>query len=329
MSFKICVIGCGWVADAMHGPAYARYKSENPGTVLAGCCDTNAERAGAFKNKYGFLSAYADMKEMLAKEKPDAVCLNAPVHLTASLAAEILETGVPLLLEKPPGRTKEEVARLMEIAERKNVPHRVAFNRRYSPLVRKTKEILDGIDGKIQGLQYDMYRVGRADADFSTTAIHAIDTARHIAGSDYANIQFAYRDYPELGENVADIRMLCTMKNGAAVSINICPVTGIDIERAAINLPDTSCFLDFLGNPLNPSGRLTMVTKNAIALDIEGKDAGDGAERYERDGFWNEDKTFFDDIQAGRKPDGGLASALQSVEAAESVRNRAREVNFA
>ncbi len=58
MSFRIGVIGCGAIAFAQHGPAYARYAAARPGTVLAGCSDLDPGRSAAFARQFGFSHAY-------------------------------------------------------------------------------------------------------------------------------------------------------------------------------------------------------------------------------------------------------------------------------
>jgi predicted dehydrogenase len=230
-----------------------------------------------------------------------------------------------LLLEKPPGRTRGEITRLIDIADIKNVPNSVAFNRRHAPLIIKLRELIDAerMPEQVRSIQYDMFRVGRADEDFSTTAIHAIDAARFIACSDYKRVNFTYCDYPDIGRNVADIYMTCEMRSGAIVNINICPVTGITKEAATVALRDKTYFLDLLGNPLNPTGRLIAVEKKNITVNISG-----GAEPFVREGFYNENKTFLNDIIAGRKPAGSLDTAFQSVILAECVRERKLEYIF-
>jgi len=326
MGFKICVVGCGHIANAMHGHAYVKYAGENPDAVFAGCCDIDPERAKAFQSKFGFANAYTDMDDMLKKEKPDAVCLLSPVEVIAGQAAKILELGVPLLLEKPPGRTLGEASGLAEVAARKNTPHRVAFNRRYAPLIRELRASLSAVPpGDIQSLQYDMLRVGRTDGDFSTTAIHAIDAVRFLAGSDYRHIRFTYREYPELGGNVTDIHMMCEMKSGTIVKLNICPVTGITAEGAVVCLHDSTYYLDHMSTPLSPAGRLTKIERNSIVMDITANDTLDGTEPFEREGFYYENKSFFDDIIAGRKPSGTLDTALQTVDVANCIRERRNE----
>jgi len=326
MSFKICVVGCGGIAQSMHGPAYAKYAAINTDVKLAGCCDIDQGRAKDFAARFGFVNAYADMEEMLRRERPDAVCLLSPVQLTARLAAKILDEGIPLLLEKPPGLTGQETSRLAEIAAKKNVPHRVAFNRRYSPLVRRLKRSLELWEpGAIRSIAYDMFRVNRLDPDFSTTAIHAIDAARYIAGSDYRRVRFTYRGYPGHEDFVRDVFMDCEMKSGASVRISIAPSTGILAERALVNLCDHSFALDFLGQPLCPTGRLTSLRGNKVEYDLAGDEAGDGGLPFEREGFYYENSSFFDGIIARVYHPGDLSAAVQSVEVARYLREGAAE----
>jgi len=318
-------VGCGAIANTMHGPAYVKYAAENKDAMLAGCCDIDEKKSIAFQNDFGFLQAYTDMDAMLAQQKPDAVCLMTTVESTAELAEKILAAGIPMIMEKPPGKTPEVTMRLADIAAKRHVPVRVAFNRRYAPLVRRMKTLLADSGERIQSLQYEMLRIDRPDSDFSTTAIHALDAVRFITGADFKAIRFEYAAYPELGENVADTHMQCIMGNGTIVNLSICPVTGMNSEKAVVNLHGDTLILDFLGNAVNLTGRLIHLRKGDVILSINGGDTPDGSARFEREGFYWENKSFFDDIIAGKKPEGDLASAVQSVAAAECMRNRARK----
>src|SRR3981189_3665688 len=112
------MIGCGEHAESSHGPAQARYAAMHVGTELAACCDLDAARAERHRQRFGFARAYTDVAAMLDAEKPDAAVLAVPVHLTPAVAAPRLARGVPLLVEKPPGRTTQEVDTLIAAAER-------------------------------------------------------------------------------------------------------------------------------------------------------------------------------------------------------------------
>src|SRR3989304_5938168 len=134
---RLCQIGCGEHARVAHGPAQARYASTHPGIELAACCDLDLGRASSYARDFGFARHHTDALAMLETERPDAVVLVVPDPLPGDLGCPVLERGLPLLLEKPPGRTLAEVDRLIAAAEsrRPAAPPPVAFNRRFVPLV--------------------------------------------------------------------------------------------------------------------------------------------------------------------------------------------------
>jgi predicted dehydrogenase len=330
MNFRICEIGGGWMATQGHGPSYQRYAQENPEVELAACCDISPEAAREFQQKFGFARYYTDIFEMLDKEKPDAVCLTVPVHLTADLAVRIMEAGYPVMMEKPPGLDSKEAMKIIDAAERTNMPNQVAFNRRFTPLIRKLKDELTNHfkPEEIQNIQYFMYRKGRTDEDFSTTAIHGIDAVKFLAGSEYKSVRFTYQELPGLGKGVANIYMECAFESGAAAQLSFCPVAGVVIERAVANLHDHTYFLNVpVWGGMDTPGRLLHVEKDKVVSDISGHALSTVHELYETNGFYAEDASFLDDIRAGKKPVNDVQSALQSVEIAECIRNRKSEYN--
>lgn len=328
VKFKICAIGGGWMATQGHGPAYREYAEENPEVELAACCDIDEEVAKKYKERFGFSRYYTDIFHMLEKEKPDAVCLIVPVHLTAPLAMRIMELGYPLIMEKPPGINKEETLNIIKIADEGNIPNQVAFNRRFTPLIKKLKDELTAKykPSDIQNIQYFMYRVGRIDDDFSTTAIHGIDATRYLAGSDYKHVRFFYQELPELGEGVANIFMDCTFVSGTTAQLSFCPVTGVTIERAIANTHGHTYFLDIpIWGGIDSPGRLLHIKDDKVDFDISGHDICSSQELYKTNGFYDENVSFFNDIRAGRKPINNVKTALQSVEIAECIRERLTE----
>ena len=328
MGFRICAIGGGWMATQGHGPAYRRYVRENPEVELAACCDINEETAREYQKKFGFSRYDTDIFAMLDREKPDAVCLTVPVHLTAPLAVRIMEAGYPLMMEKPPGLDSRETQSILSAAEKGDIPNQVAFNRRFTPLIRKLREELAANyhEEDIQCIQYFMYRTGRTDEDFSTTAIHGIDAARYLAGSDYESVRFQYQELPRLGKGVANIYMECVFASGAAAQLSFCPVAGVTAERAVVHLHDHTYFLNVpVWGCMDSPGRLLHVGKNKAVSDFSGLDLCSSQEMYETNGFYGEDASFFDTIRAGKKPVDDVKSALQSVEVAECIRYRRAE----
>ena len=326
MPLRICVIGCGGLSSRAHGPSLAKYAANHPGTELTACCDLDSAKATRYRQANGFLRQYNDFREMLNVETPDAVCLYVPVTETARMSIQLLDLGVPVLLEKPPGMTVDECTAMINASESTGTANQVAFNRRYTPLVARLRESLRSgfAESDIQNIRYDFFRINRCDADFSTTAIHGIDTVRFLAGVDYEEIRFTYQPFPELGPTTANIYLECTFRSGATAQLNFCPVSGVLIERATVNLFNHTYFLDVpIWQAFDFPGRLRHLHKGETVEDVEGSQLGDGTELFELSGFYHENAAFLDDIREGRSPEGNIRSGLQSVAIAEAIRNRA------
>ena len=325
--FKVCSIGCGGIAFGYHGPSLARYAASHPDVELTACCDVDPARAEGFSKRFGYAHHYTDYMTMLEAEQPHAVCLAVPPPLTCEIGCAILQRGLPLLLEKPPGLTTDEVDRLIMAAGKANTPNQVAFNRRYTPLVRHLKALLaTHCPTGIQHLRYDFTRVGRTDADFSTTAIHGIDTACFIAGAPYAHIRFYYQEFPELGPTVANIFMQGSFTSGATFHLEFCPVSGAVTERATVYGLDHSFYLRLpIWNGYDAPGHLQHIHKGALVSDDSGPQISGSNEDFILNGFYAENEAFLEDIRAARHPVGDVRTTRQSVEVAQCIRERRGE----
>jgi myo-inositol 2-dehydrogenase / D-chiro-inositol 1-dehydrogenase len=325
---KVCAIGCGEHAAGFHGPSLARYAAAHPGFELTACCDLQAPRAERYRERFGFARSYTDPGTMLAAETPDAVVLVVPEPVTCTLACDVLERGLPLLLEKPPGRNLAELDRIRAAAEHgfgHPVPHQVALNRRHVPLVREARRLLDARGGPeaLQHIQYEMTRVDRRDADFSATAIHGIDAVRYLAGADYASVRFRYREFPELGPGVANIFLDALMTSGATAQLAFCPVAGVVVERATLHFRDATVYVRLpMWNAYDSPGSLEHVEKGRLVLAVAGEA---GAPSFVLGGFDAQNTAFFDALGAGRPPSPSLLEARESVAVAEKIQQREKE----
>ncbi|MCL2377957.1 MAG: Gfo/Idh/MocA family oxidoreductase [Defluviitaleaceae bacterium] len=323
MGFKICLVGCGAIALHQHGPAIKRYAEFNLDTVFAACCDTDKERAIAFKEAFGLPKYYTNINEMLNNERPQAVSLTVPTGVTASLSCKILSMGYPLILEKPPGLNSAETLRMAESA--KDVPNFVAFNRRYMPIVQKAASLINKWGGAdiITDINYRMIRVGRADSDFSTTAIHGIDLVKYIAQSDYKNVAFKYKEMPQYGKTVANFHMFCEMENGVVTCLDFLPMSGLNTERIEINTHNGLLVLclPIWAGCFDGHGKLSHYVKNEEVLCIKGDEFG-STDEFVIGGFYHENEAFFDGLKRGELFNDGIKSGLQSVDIVDCIRNR-------
>ena len=321
---KICVIGCGGIAFQMHGHAYKRYAALHTDAVLSACCDIDGEKASRFREQFGFKKYYTDFRAMLAEEKPDAVCLNAPVHLTAALASEILELGFPLMMEKPPGRNSDETMMILRAAEISGKIHQVAFNRRFIPVVEYLVNELKQSGEKIQNIGCEFFRYSRKDPDFASTAIHGIDAVKHIAGSDYSRVNFYYQETPEIAAGAGNFFLHGIFKSGVCAQLRFCPNTGARFERITVNAGDNT-YLAYLpyGNSQDSPGTVMHYREDKLVKKVSGGDLCGSSEIFMTNGFYRENEIFFEAVREGNQPVCDLKSGLQSVEIMDCLRRRA------
>ena len=93
---KIAVIGAGWAARIAHLPAYTANR-----TTPVAIADLNTDVANVEAKKHNIPSVYSDWREMIEKEKPDAVSVCVPNVYHRELVLGCLEAGAHVLCEKP------------------------------------------------------------------------------------------------------------------------------------------------------------------------------------------------------------------------------------
>lgn len=140
MSLRTAVIGGGAVSE-VHLTGLAR----NPRTDLVAICDVDDETARELALKYDIMP-YTDTTELLASEALDWIHLCTPVRTHYPLAREIIEAGVPLLIEKPVTDTAEEAAALRDFAAEHDVPVSVVRNHLFTAAMRGARATIDGGD---------------------------------------------------------------------------------------------------------------------------------------------------------------------------------------
>jgi predicted dehydrogenase len=185
---QIGLIGCGEHSKGSHAAPLARYANEHPGEIaLAAACDLDPNRAEYFCGEFGFERAYSDLNKMLSEERLDACISVMPVERIVEVGTLLFERGIPCVIEKPLGASLAEAERLAKVALASATPHMVSVNRRFLPYLNRAIGWA-AENGHLQYVRATMVRNKRSEADFIwSTAIHAVDALRHIAGevNDY------------------------------------------------------------------------------------------------------------------------------------------------
>lgn len=126
---KVAVMGAG----AM-GRNHLRVLNDLDGVDLVGVADSDA--ATVERVSRGFhIEGYTDYRELLQREKPDAVVVAVPTALHCEVVLCALGQGASVLVEKPIASTEDEARRMIEAARRAGVVLTVGHIERYNPAI--------------------------------------------------------------------------------------------------------------------------------------------------------------------------------------------------
>jgi predicted dehydrogenase len=306
--FRLVVIGAGSHSQGNHLPALARYVAEHPGEVeLAGLCDLREAHARQMAARYGFARVYADLDEMLEREKPDGCVAVTPIPVTAEISAKVMQAGVPLLMEKPPGASSDEARQIVDQVQRSGARVMVSMNRRFDPALRAGRAWWG--DRPIEYVRATIVRVDRREPDFVYgTAIHPLDAMRAIAG-DIA----AWSATDRVVDGVRWFVVQLRFESGAQGLLEVLPNAGSMAESYEIAGARARCAIG-VGGP--DSGCVRCWENGALAL--EGEPARD-MPGFVRNGAFDETVAFIAALQEGRGPYPSPAQVLQSVELCQRI----------
>jgi predicted dehydrogenase len=321
---KLCVIGAGAFANYAHGPSMKILSETDPGLELAAVSDLDPEKAETFAEKFGFRRTYADWRRMLALEQPDGTAVLTGVAATADIGSAVLATGCPIMLEKPPGRTRDEIMKIIEAGKKSGAPAMAAFNRRYSPLLRQLLAIREVECGEpVEHLRCDFFRHERLDDDFSTTSIHGIDAMRHLSGSHYAEVTLRYQEL-EREKPTMNIFLFAGFANKVSGVISFCPSTGAAFERYTVCTRRWTLIAETVipGAGADAPGRI-FVYRDGKLLRIEDPTPHRlNSESIYLAGYFSENAAFIENLRHGFPENNDLEMSLDAVEIADALRHR-------
>ncbi len=180
---KAAVIGVG----AM-GQHHARVYTALPTTALVGVADVDGARAREVGRTYG-VAAYTDYQEMLEAEQPDLVTVAVPTSLHGPVAADALQSGAHVLVEKPLAGTIEAAQSLIQEAEELDRKLMVGHIVRFDPAIQALKDQLDeGALGRI--FHIGCRRVGPFPSRIRDVGVvidlapHDLDLMRFVSGDE-------------------------------------------------------------------------------------------------------------------------------------------------
>lgn len=122
---RLAVVGVGHL-----GKEHARILAGMPDVELVGVADACLEQAQSVALRLG-TQPFREFWPLL--NLVDAACIVTPTALHASVAAEFLRRGIPLLVEKPLAASLTEAEVLVQLAQRHNAVLQVGHIERFNP----------------------------------------------------------------------------------------------------------------------------------------------------------------------------------------------------
>jgi UDP-N-acetyl-2-amino-2-deoxyglucuronate dehydrogenase len=172
------VIGCGDVS-VVHFDALTSL----PEVQLVAVWDIDPKQLTAAATDHD-VPGYGDHLTLLEEARPDAVHICTPHNQHALIAADSLERGAHVILEKPLAHTLIEGQRLVEVAERGSAKIAVCFQNRYNAPVQAMHRLLaSGELGRVLGGSATVLWHRTADYDWSLKGTVADGTAVDMSGS--------------------------------------------------------------------------------------------------------------------------------------------------
>ena len=178
---KVALIGAGaW------GLQHARVFAGRRDVDLCAIVGRTLEKTKARAEEFG-TSFYLDLDEMLDRERPDLVSLCLPNlgHFEPTL--QIIESGYPLLVEKPLVFDIREADRLLGEASRRSLFFAINFNHRYARPVLMALEAIE--QGMLGDVVFATWRFGgessetpHPHANLIETQCHGLDMLEHLCG---------------------------------------------------------------------------------------------------------------------------------------------------
>ena len=171
MAVRIGVVGVGSM-----GALHARVVAGNPETDLAWVADPAAEIGNRVAEK--FRTTWIPEPDL---ESVDAVIVAAPTQYHFDLAMNVIDRGIPLLLEKPLAASFEQASSLVQRASRVGLPLMCGLLERFNPAVRTAAEIADE-PLRIATMRHSPYTQRIATGVGSDLLIHDLDLVLRLTG---------------------------------------------------------------------------------------------------------------------------------------------------
>lgn len=200
-SYNILLVGAGNM-----GANHARVTANHPRAQLVGLVDPREEAGRPIAERFG-TTWRPDIGDLSGV---DAVILAAATEAHVDLAIDILESGTPLLIEKPVAASLADSRRIVELSRSKGVPLQCGLLERFNPAILTARRaIKDPV--YVTGRRHSPYAPRIKTGVVWDLLVHDVDLAIGIMGDHPGTV------HASLG--VFDPRSLADAEDVASVQL--------------------------------------------------------------------------------------------------------------
>lgn len=233
---RIGLIGAGNM-----GANHARVIAGSPDTTLAVVVDQNVERASALGADGAIVS-----DDVAAVADCDAVVVASPTESHADIALDLLDSGIPLLVEKPLSADASSVHDMVSASKARDVPLMCGFVERFNAAVITASGLVDEPPIHIVSMRHSPVAPRIATSVVFDLLIHDIDLAVRLAGgTDIAAVTSSSWQEPRSGvDEVAD----CSLRfaGGAVATLSASRRSQRKIRSLFVSTADQLIEVDLL-----------------------------------------------------------------------------------
>lgn len=328
---RVGFIGAGRLANSVHYPSLASFDD----VEISAICDLNEERLNETANKYGVSERFKDYKDMIKKVPLDVVyAIMAPIPFgdyanaepLYKIVIECLKRGLHVFIEKPPGISLAETKKMAEASKKYDCKTMVGFNRRFIPVFRRAKHIVEE-QGPITHCLAAFHKnmIGKPEPWESVSylvadVIHAVDALRFMGGepeSIAAHVTSFYANYPN------SFNALVKFKNGCVGHLCSNYSSGGRVHYFEMHSRSIYAFVNI---PFEPEKQEAIILRDdkpyGKAETLKNLTLVGGCRDFHVTyGFLQENRHFIDCIKKDEEPETNFKDALKTMKLVEHIKS--------
>lgn len=310
---KIGFIGCGAFANMVHYPSL----NEMEDVEISAICDIDKEKLNNTGEKYKIEKRYNDYKKMFEENELNGVFIIMPPYHLYDLVIDALKRKLNVFIEKPPGITLFQTKNMADLASKNKCKTMVGFNRRFIPLLKKVREIVEKKGPIIQVVStfyknmYPNFLYYNGAVDILTCdAIHAVDVLRWLCG-EVKNVKSIIKSYYSDTPNA--FNAIIEFEKGATGILLTNWSVGKRIHTFELHSLGISAFVDC-------NDKAIIYTDNKEEPEIISTfDVSKSNQLYRFYGYYDEDKHFIESIKENKEPECNFSDAVKTMELVEKI----------